>query len=257
MQLNGKTAIVTGASSGIGTEFSRALIAKGCHVFGLARRGDRLQQLADRLGELFTPVILDINDYEKVEKWVRNTFSASSGTKSPGSAGLGSPNASSPYSSPDILINNAGIGAFGAVDELSHEQWDMMIQTNLTAVFRLTRLIVPLMKQHAATTHIVNIASVAGLIGNPNISGYNASKFGLRGFSEALFKELREYRIKVTCIFPGSIATEFFDDHGGTHPNMMQGSDVANTLIHILETPDNFLIDEITLRPLIPKPPAK
>lgn len=237
MQLKGKTAIITGASSGIGADFSRALTEKGCRVYGLARRMERLDELQSRLGELFVPVVQDVNDYKGLEEWVEKTFSRKN--------------------SPDILVNNAGLGLFGAVDELSPEDWDAMIQTNLTSVFRLTRLVVPFMKQADSVSHIVNIASVAGLIGNPNISGYNASKFAIRGFSEALMKELRNDRIKVTCIYPGSIATEFFEKHGGTHPNMLQGKDVASTLVHILETPDNFLIDEITVRPLIPKPPQK
>jgi len=118
-------------------------------------------------------------------------------------------------------------------------------------------LIVPLMKENPEHCHIINIASVAGLIGNPQISGYNASKFAVRGFSEALFKELRYDKIKVSCMFPGSIATEFFDKAAGgdTHSNMMMPGDVANTLIHLLETPDNYLINEITLRPLNPKSP--
>ncbi len=235
MQLDGKIAIVTGASSGLGTEFSKALTEKKCRVFGLARRSKRLEELHSQLGILFIPVPLDINHHKKVEKWIDKTFF------------------SSPL--PDILINNAGVGYSGPVDEMPPEEWETLMQTNLTAVFRLTRLIVPLMKLRDATSHIINIASVAALIGNPNLSGYNASKFGLRGFSEALMKELREYKIKVTCLFPGSVATEFFDDRGGTHPNMLQGHDVANMLIHILETPDNFLIDQISMRPLIPKPP--
>lgn len=248
MQLEGKTAIVTGASSGIGADFSKALTEKGCRVYGIARRTERLDELRSQLGDLFIPVTLDVNDHDGVERWVSKTFQGDSGDHAAASGtGLSS--------GPDILVNNAGLGYFGAVHELPPEKWDTMIQTNLTSVFRLTRLIVPMMKASDSTNHIVNISSVAGLLGNPNISGYNATKFGLRGFSEALMKELRNFRIKVTCIFPGSIATGFFDEHGGTHPNMLQGSDVANTLIHILETPDNFLIDEITMRPLIPKPP--
>lgn len=250
MELNGKTAIVTGASSGIGAEFSKALTGKECLVYGIARRTGRLEQLKSELGDLFIPVTLDVNDHENVENWVAETFSQN-GSSPKESSGTGT------ASEPDILINNAGLGLFGAVDELSPEDWDVMVQTNLTSVFRLTRLMVPMMKASGSTNHIVNIASVAGLLGNPNISGYNATKFALRGFSEALMKELRNFRIKVTCIYPGSIATGFFDEHGGTHPNMLQGKDVANTLIHILETPDNFLIDEITMRPLIPKPPQK
>ena len=237
MHLKGKSAIVTGASSGIGAEFSKALTEKGCRVYGLARREERLEDLRSRLGDLFVPVVMDVNDYKGVEEWVGKTFSSEH--------------------VPDILINNAGLGLFGAVDQLPPEDWDLMIQTNLTSIFRLTRLVAPLMKVSDGVNHIVNVASVAGLIGNPNISGYNATKFAVRGFSESLMKELRNFRIKVTCIYPGSIATEFFEDHGGTHPNMLQGKDVANTLIHILETPDNFLIDEITVRPLIPKPPDK
>jgi NADP-dependent 3-hydroxy acid dehydrogenase YdfG len=237
MQLKGKTAIITGASSGIGADFSKALTEKGCRVYGLARRKERLDEMRSRLGDLFIPVAQDVNDYQGLEQWVTGTFSGEL--------------------KPDILINNAGLGLFGAIDEIPPEHWDAMIQTNLTSVFRLTRLIVPLMKQSDGVSHIVNIASVAGLIGNPKLSGYNATKFAIRGFSESLMKELRESRIKVTCIYPGSIATEFFEQHGGTHPNMLQGPDVASTLVHILETPDNFLIDEITVRPLIPKPPQK
>ncbi len=237
MQLKGKTAIITGASSGIGADFSKALTEKGCRVYGLARRSERLDEMRSRLGELFHPVVQDVNDYEGLEQWVGETFAGDV--------------------KPDILVNNAGLGLFGAIDEIPTENWDVMIQTNLTSVFRLTRLIVPLMKRSEGASHIVNIASVAGLIGNPKLSGYNATKFAIRGFSESLMKELRESRIKVTCIYPGSIATEFFEQHGGTHPNMLQGPDVANTLVHILETPDNFLIDEITVRPLIPKPPQK
>lgn len=260
MQLNGKTAIVTGASSGIGADFSEKLIEKGCRVYGIARRVERLEQLQARLGSLFVPVAMDMTQYDLLEQWVAESFlkpdhDSSSHANDPPDSELKTNNEGMVPGAPDILINNAGLGFFGPVDELPPEQWDTMIETNLTSIFRLTRLIVPLMKSSAFTSHIVNIASVAGLIGNPNISGYNATKFALRGFSEALMKELRNHKIKVTCIYPGSIATSFFDQHGGTHDNMLRGKDVADTLIHVLETPDNFLIDEITVRPLIPKPP--
>jgi short-subunit dehydrogenase len=95
-------------------------------------------------------------------------------------------------------------------------------------------------------------------MGNPTISGYNATKFGLRGFSEALFKELRFDGIKVTCFFPESISTSFFDDIESVtlHDNMMHPVDIAKTLKYVLETSDNFLINEITMRPLNPKPPV-
>ncbi len=236
MNLQSKVAIVTGASSGIGTEFAKILVEAGSKVYGLARSTDKLNTIQETLGEAFIPVTLDVTNYSAVEEWVSSTFSDEL---------------------PDILVNNAGLGIFGNVDKLSVEDWQTMMDVNLSGVFYLTRLITPLMKKNPNVCHIANIASVAGLMGNPTISAYNATKFGLRGFSEALFKELRFDGIKVTCFFPGSIATSFFDgiDAIQLHDNMMHPIDIAKTLKYVLETPDNFLINEITMRPLNPKPP--
>lgn len=237
MHLENKVAIVTGASSGIGIEFSKKLISAGVVVYGLARRIHKLQHIRDDLGNSFIPVEMDIMKYNDIADWVSRTFSSDH--------------------LPHILINNAGLGFFGNIEDLSAEDWNTMIHTNLSGVFYLTKEIVPLMKKNEEPCHIINIASVAGLLGNPQISGYNATKFGLRGFSEALFKELRYHGIKVSTMFPGSIATHFFDTVGGsgTHSNMLQPSDVADSLMHLLSTPDNVLINEITLRPLNPKNP--
>lgn len=237
MHLSSKIAIVTGASSGIGSRFSKDLIEKGATVYGLARSEDKLKSLQTELGENFIPVVLDITNHEAIKKWVDFTFDEDK--------------------LPDVLINNAGLGLFGNIDELPLEDWQTMINTNLNGIFYMTRQIVPLMKKNEEVCHIVNIASIAGKIGNPQMSGYNASKFGVRGFSESLFKELRYDGIKVTCFYPGSIATKFFDNAEGmeTHPNMMQPEDVSKLLVNVLETSDNFLINEITMRPLNPKPP--
>lgn len=237
MELQNKIAIITGASSGLGFSFSKKLISKGVKVYGLARRLEKLEEINEKLGDLFVPVKLDITKSNEINSWVDDTFSDDH--------------------LPHILINNAGLGHFGNVDELSVEDWDTMIQTNLSGVFYITRKVVPLMKSSDDHSHIFNIASVAGLLGNPQISGYNATKFGLRGFSEALFKELRYDKIKVTTFFPGSVSTNFFDTAKGmnVHDNMLSPDDVANTLVHIAETPDNFLINEIAMRPLNPKNP--
>lgn len=206
-------------------------------MYGLARRLHKLEEIKSKLGDLFIPVQMDITKPNDISQWVDETFVDDH--------------------QPHILINNAGLGIFGNVDELSVEDWDTMMQTNLNGVFYMTRKIVPLMKAEETHSHIFNIASVAGLLGNPQISGYNATKFGLRGFSEALFKELRYDKIKVTTIFPGSISTHFFDHAKGmdVHNHMLHPDDVADTLVHIAETPDNFLINEITIRPLNPKNP--
>lgn len=237
MNLKSKIAIVTGASSGIGAEFSKDLVKKGAKVYGLARNIDKLNKIQEEIGSQFVPVKMDITDAPALEKWVNKTFTGNV--------------------TPDVLINNAGIGYFANVDDLKIEEWFTMLNVNLSGVFLLTRLIVPLMKDKEEICHIVNISSIAGIMGNPELSGYNASKFGLRGFSDALFKELRYDGIKVSCFFPGSIATEFFDSPESIkqHPNMMRAKDVSSTLIHVLETPDNFLINEIIMRPLNPKKP--
>ncbi|MEX0843798.1 MAG: SDR family oxidoreductase [Balneolaceae bacterium] len=237
MKLDSKVAIVTGASSGIGAEFSKMLVNNGSEVYGLARSGDKLEALQKSLGKNFHPVKMDITKADDLEKWVNKTFGRNH--------------------RPDILINNAGVMRSANVDELSLDDWHAMINVNLNGIFYLTRLIVPLMKENGHTCHIINIASIAGLLGNPSISGYNASKFGVRGFSEALFKELRYDGIKVTAIFPGSINTELFKKIEGieNHPNMMKTTDISSTVKFLLETDDNFLINEITMRPLNPKDP--
>ena len=236
MKLTNKTAIVTGASSGLGVSFSKKLIEKGVIVHGLGRRINLLTEVQAALGNSFIPVKVDITDHAAVSEWMESTFQGNH--------------------LPDILINNAGVGFFGNVEDLSVSDWEIMMQTNLSGVFFITRKVVPLMKQSSSSSHIINIASVAGLIGNPQISAYNATKYGLRGFSDALFKELRYENIKVSAIFPGSISTPFFDQTDtDTHSNMLQPDDVADTVIHLLETPDNYLISELTVRPLNPKNP--
>lgn len=233
MILEGKIAIVTGAGSGVGKAFSKALVEKGVKVYGVGRNLSKLTALEQELGNLFTPMKLDLTKHKDIEQWVAQVFNKKN--------------------SPDILINNAGVGHMKPVEELSVAEWDAMMLTNLSGVFYLTRLIVPFMKLNTTTTHIINIASIAGLMGNPLLSGYNATKYGLRGFSDALFKELRKDHIKVTCMLPGSIETPFFDsiDAITANPNMLQANDVATLLIQLLETPDNFLVSEVTLRPLI------
>ncbi|SMO56625.1 SDR family oxidoreductase [Fodinibius sediminis] len=239
MDITSKIAIVTGASSGIGAAFSQALVDKGATVYGLARSTDKLQRLQQNLGKQFHPVPLDITDHEAIDAWIQQTFNETL--------------------EPDILINNAGLGRFANVENLPLEDWEAMINTNLSGIFYMCRKVVPLMKDNENTCHIINIASIAGKVGNPQLSGYNASKFGVRGFSEALFKELRYDKIKVSCFYPGSIQTGFFSNANDSesHANMMQPEDVARVLINVLETPDNFLINAITMRPLNPKHPEE
>ena len=234
MDLTSKRAIITGASRGLGAACSRALVKKGATVYGLARSLNKLKEIRSQVGKAFIPVCMDITDLTSIQNWIDQTFSDEL--------------------LPQILINNAGSGCFGKVDEMPPEQWQRMIDTNINGIYNLTSRIVPLMKQHPGSCHIINIGSILGTLGNPEMSGYCATKFAVRGFSEALFKELRYDNIKVTCMNPGSIETNFFENAGVTpHSKMLQPANIAKTVIHLLETPENMLINEITLRPLKPK----
>jgi len=235
MVIHKKIAIVTGASKGVGAAVSASLVAKGAKVYGLARNADHLNARRRELGEKFVPVLVDVTNQKRVYSWVADTFSD--------------------WHSPDILINNAGVGHFGKIDDLELAQWHAMINTNVNGLFYVSSQIVPFMKRNSNTCHIINIGSILGKVGRSEGAAYCLTKYGVQGFSEALFRELRSDKIKVSCINPGSIATEFFKD-SEIKPNdsMIQPKDLADLLIHILETPDNLLIDEITLRPLIPKP---
>jgi short-subunit dehydrogenase len=238
MNLEGKVVVITGASAGLGAHFSQLLVEKGSKVYGLARRKAKLDELRSELGPLFTGVECDVAD----ESAVGNAFKGI--LESEGRI--------------DVLVNNAGLGIFGPAEDVTLDEWDLQVNVNLKGVFLCTRAVLPAMKAQNEESgfggHIINISSVAGLLGNPNISTYNVTKFGLKGYSEALFKEVREDGIKVSCFFPGSIQTDFFKSAGlPMSANPMTSEQLGSTLIHVLETPDNYLITEIVMRPLRPK----
>jgi NAD(P)-dependent dehydrogenase (short-subunit alcohol dehydrogenase family) len=242
MNLKDKVAIVTGASAGLGEHFSRALVARGAIVYGLARSVDKLDALRAELGERFHPVVCDVREEDQVQMAIGHAIDEEGRV--------------------DVLVNNAGLGQFGPIETQTLAEWDLQMETNLRGVFLCTRAVLPAMKRQNADTgfggHIVNIASVAGLLGTANLGAYNATKFGLRGFSEALMKEVRDDGIKVTCVYPGSVATSFGAVAGTSgSPNPMQPEDLASTLIHLLETSDNYLISEVVMRPLRPSAKAK
>src|SRR5665647_3668496 len=142
MDVHGKIAVITGASSGLGASLANALITKGATVYGLARNVEKLQAIKNKLGEKFINVVMDITNQKDIASWGSNTFSDSH--------------------IPDILINNAGAGYFTKIDELSLERWHEMINTNLNGAFYITSSIVPLMKKNTNTCHIINIGSILG-----------------------------------------------------------------------------------------------
>ncbi|OZC03280.1 SDR family oxidoreductase [Rubricoccus marinus] len=238
MNLDSTVAVVTGASRGIGRATSLALAAGGCHVFGLARSEGDLESLSEILGDRFTPLVADVTDPQATKDAIDRA--AEEGGRL------------------DILVNNAGLGRFDPVDEQSLDDWNLQIDTNLSGVFYCTRAAVPHMKAQAKERgdgteagHIVHVASIAGLIGNPNLSAYNATKHGLRGFSDATMKELRPFGIRTTCVYPGSVDTSFGDKAGmSENPHAMSPESIADTICHVITSPYKTLISEVVMRPM-------
>ncbi|AGA76592.1 short-chain dehydrogenase of unknown substrate specificity [Echinicola vietnamensis DSM 17526] len=229
MVLAGKTAIVTGVSKGIGLEVVRRLLDKDVIVAGWGRTRPSLEH------ERFHFFSCDVSDPSSVDQAYEETGKA-----------LGH--------DIRILVNNAGYGKIGKIDEMSIEDWKGMFDVNVHGIFYVTRKVVPNMKAQDEG-HILNVASIAGQNGVANMAGYCGTKHAVKGISHALYMELREFGIKVSTIYPGSVRTHFFDDIEGmdAHENMMRPEDVAMTIVQTLETHPNYFVAEVECRPLRPK----
>ncbi|MEQ8239572.1 MAG: SDR family NAD(P)-dependent oxidoreductase [Cyclobacteriaceae bacterium] len=224
-----KCAIVTGVSKGIGLETAKLLLSKGVKVAGWSRSAPELEH------ENFTFVKTDVSDFEQVK---------SAYDKSIDFLGL------------DIhfLINNAGLGVVGAIDKIAIDDWKAMFDINVHGLMYCTKMVVPQMKK-MDQGHIINVSSIAGLNPVKNMSGYAATKHAVTGIGHSLFMELREWGIKVTNIYPGSVKTSFFDqiEEVEANENMMRPEDVAKSIVEILDTHANYLPVDLEIRPLRPK----
>src|SRR5205814_4142202 len=152
----------------------------------------------------------------------------------------------------DVLVANAGVGHFASIETLTEVAWKEMIDTNLTGVFNSVKASLTSLKQSKG--YIITIASLAGTNFFANGSGYNASKFGLVGFSQAIMMDLRQYGIKVTTIMPGSVATHF-NEHTPTDADAwkIQPEDIGQIVIDLLNMNPRTLPSKIEVRPTIPK----
>lgn len=226
MKLSNRTAIVTGVSKGIGRAIVERLLKEGCKVVGMGRTGP---QLPDKN---FHFIQADVGNADEVNRAFTAATEWLDGRL-------------------DILINNAGLGYFRLLEDISMEEWHEMMNTNVNGMFYVTRLAVPIMKQQRAG-HIVNMSSIAGTMGLAEATGYSATKFAVRGFSQSLLKEVRTFGIRVSCVFPGSVNTEFFGHYDAMTANetMLSPDDVASTVLHVLSLPPNADVSEVEIRPL-------
>jgi NAD(P)-dependent dehydrogenase (short-subunit alcohol dehydrogenase family) len=236
LDLSNKIAIVTGGTKGIGRAIAESLVSAGAGVAITARNDDEIGKTVAELKTLGAGTaagyVCDVRDYEQVKSVVAEVAKEFGGL--------------------DILINNAGVGIFASVESMSVEDFRAVLETNVFGVFYCCHEAIPLMKQRGGG-YIINISSLAGANPHAEMAAYNASKFGLNGFSEALMQEVRHDGIKVSYIMPGSVNTAF----GGEEPSdekswQLQPHDIAQVVIDLLAYPDRALPSRIEIRPSRP-----
>lgn len=225
-----KTYLITGASNGIGAATVKKLTTHGHFVIGLSRNEKKLSELKKQCGDLFEYYLCDVRDEQNIKSVFQTILEK--------------------HNRIDGLINNAGLGIFNQLESVTLDEWKTQLDTNLTGTFLCTQSIVPHLKSNNDGI-IVNIASIAGKMGLAEAGAYNASKFGMVGFSESIMHELRSFGIRVTCICPGSVDTNFFDNIAKKMEasKMMRPEDIANMIYYVLEQPNHLIIDTIIIRP--------
>ncbi len=229
MDLKEKICIVTGASSGIGEATARALIREGARVALSARSEGKLQALQKELGKNSAAIACDVRSEESVKRLVKS--------------------AAEQFGGLDILVNAAGLGHHVAVEETSNEQWNETLETNLRGIFFTCREILPYLKNKGG--QIINVASGAGYNGIANMAAYCASKFGVVGFTESLALEVRNQNIRVCCVAPGSVKTNFGDDLAAEkRAYSLLPEEVAAVILSVLKQPMQSWMSEVILRPL-------
>ena len=224
-----KCVLVTGSSSGIGYEITLKLLDLGAKVIGIARNHDR-SKLENKN---YTTYKCDVSAHQKLEILLKQILKN--------------------HPQINCFISNAGYGDFGPLENFSTLQIKNFIATNLTSHIVMTKLLLPHFKR-IKIGDIIFIGSEAGLLGAKNGSLYCTAKFGLRGFSEALSKDVANKNIRVSIINPGMIRTNFFEnlnfEPGNDEENAINIKDVSSTVAYILDLSRNTIVDEINLSPL-------
>ena len=239
VELTGRTAVVTGSSKGIGFSVAEALARAGANVVVSARKAGEVEEAARRLegagaGKVLG-IVCDVRRYEDVRRMMERAAAELGGI--------------------DVLVNNAGVGRFGAVDEMPVEEWEQVIGTNLSGVFYCCREALPHLKK-SGDAWIINIGSLAGK--NPFAGGaaYNASKFAIVGFSEAMMLDVRQHGVRVSYVMPGSVNTHFSGPSGrhdaGENGWMIQPDDIAQVVMDLLALPARTLASRVEVRPTRP-----
>jgi len=227
----GQVAIVTGASRGIGLAIAEELARLGSRVVLLARHSQELEKAVERIrrqGAGATALACDVQSSTQVQATFAKILAQ--------------------FGRVDVLVNNAGVGTFGSVQEIADADWDAVINTNLRGAFYCSKAVIPQMLRQRSG-HIINIASLAGKNGFAGGSVYCASKFGLLGLTYSMAEDLRAYGIRVSAICPGSVLTEF-SPHAGKDPKrMLRPEDVAGVVRFLVQQAEQSFVSEVLIRP--------
>lgn len=235
----GKVAVVTGGSRGIGLEVARALLERGAHVAITATSDQNLRTAETDLrratsdGDVLA-LRADVRRYEEVEHALSAVVERFDGI--------------------DILINNAGVGIFARVAEMSRKDWYQVIDTNLTGVFHCCHAALPHLRARGGGW-IINVSSLASTNAFPEAAAYCASKAGLNAFSEALMQEVRHDGVRVAYVMPGSVQTEFSGRTSGNDDWKLSPGDVAQVVVDLIAHPSRSLPSRVEIRPA--RPPRK
>jgi 3-oxoacyl-[acyl-carrier protein] reductase len=214
--LKNKNALITGAGKGIGKAIALALAKEGVNVILVARTQEEIDSVAAKVRSLRVKALAitaDVADINSVNAAVEKALAE--------------------FGTIDILINNAGIAAFGKFLELEPTDWERIIQVNLMGTYYVTRAVLPNMIERQ-TGDIINISSTAGLSGNALTSAYSASKFAVLGLTESLMQEVRKHNIRVTALTPSTVATDMAKElklTDGNPETVMQAEDMAELII--------------------------
>ena len=233
--LQGKVALLTGASSGLGRGFALALARAGASVFLVARREDKLREVVREISDAGGDAAYHVTDLRNVPALYDLVDVVLSR-----------------HRRLDILINNAGLGFRSPLLEIKRSEIAEMLETNLNAAIYLTQACMNALLR-SSPSDIVNISSIGGLEGFAEGTVYCAAKAGLIGFTRALTAELKPANIRVTAICPGSVDTDFFDHYRPTldRPLMLSVDDTVRSLMYVLTSPPNVIHGEVVLRPRV------
>lgn len=236
MAVNERTALITGGTKGIGYGIAEALVKKSVKVAITSRSLQAAKEAADRLNKLGGAEAIgleaDVRDRSSQDKAVKTLLDK--------------------WGQLDLLVANAGLGHFASIEDLTDEQWHETIDTNLTGVYYSIKVALEALKKSKG--YIITISSLAGTNFFAGGTAYNASKFGLTGFTQAAMLDLRKYGIKVSTIMPGSVATHFNDHTPGSADEWkIQIEDMGQLVVDLLEMNPRTLPSKIEVRPSMPK----